>query len=176
MAPKQSTKFEEEVPYGTLDERGWEIPDPRPVEIPAGFERPESLEEMIQRMVRTNASEIAEREGYETFDEADDFDMPDEDHGSDPMTPYEEEFDPVLGRGITAQEFLDRREYYDQKYKEAYQREAEERQMAIQEERLFEPASSHDGQKAAERPEAPQKGASPAKEEKPEVGTGAPDA
>lgn len=44
--------FEEEKPdrYGQLDERGWEIPDPNPVEIPAGFRRPESLEEMVQRM------------------------------------------------------------------------------------------------------------------------------
>ena len=77
--------FEEEVPeslYGTLNDRGWEIPDPRPVEVPIGFERPESLEEKIQRMVRTHVSDFAESQGYESFDDADDFDVDEEDYVS----------------------------------------------------------------------------------------------
>ena len=122
--------FEEETPmYGSLDERGWEIPDPTPVEIPAGFSRPESLEAMVQRMVRTRVSDIAAEEGFETFEEADDFEVDEEDYVNDPSTPYEEDFDPMLGRGITAQEFLERKEYYSQKYEEALQREAEARQV-----------------------------------------------
>ena len=122
--------FEEEVPmYGGLDDRGWEVPDPNPVEIPAGFRKPETLAEMVQRMVRGRVSEIAESEGYETFEEADDFEIADDEYMDDPSTPYEEEFDPMLGRGITAQEFLDRKEYYEAKYQEALQREAEERHV-----------------------------------------------
>lgn len=163
--------FEEEVPtrHGQLDERGWEIPDPNPVEMPIGFERPESVEEMIQRMVRGGVSALAREAGYETFEEADNFEIEDEDGFNDPATPYEEEFDPVLGRGITAQEFLDRREYYDMKYREAYQREAEERRKAVLEDSLFEGASAQLGSKQSAEP-------TPAKEEKPEPGVSAPDA
>lgn len=68
----------------TKDNR-MEIPDQTPVEMPLGYERPESIESMIARMVRS-VSEQAGREGAETFEEADDFDMDDD---SEIVSPYQ---------------------------------------------------------------------------------------
>lgn len=70
-----------------LNERGHEVPDPTPVEWPAGVRRPETLTEQIQRMVRVAVSQQAAAAGMETFEEADDFDIEDED--GDPTSPYE---------------------------------------------------------------------------------------
>lgn len=69
-----------------LDERGREVPDPTPVEWPAGMRRPESLTEQIQRLVRVAVSQQAAAAGFETFEEADDFDVDDEE---DPLSQYE---------------------------------------------------------------------------------------
>lgn len=55
----------------------YEVPDKTPVEMPLGYERPESLESMIARMVRVH-SQIAEKHGAESFEEADDFDTDDD--------------------------------------------------------------------------------------------------
>ncbi len=84
-----------------LDENGHEIPDPNPVAIPLNFKRPETLAEQIQRMVRTHVSDAAAQGGAETFEEADDFETGDDDD-DEPSTPYEMEFDPVLGREVSA--------------------------------------------------------------------------
>lgn len=67
------------------DEKGQEIPDPRPMAIPIGMKRPETLQEMIARMVHQH-SVVAQRHGHETFEEADDFDVEDEDV---PVSPYQ---------------------------------------------------------------------------------------
>lgn len=69
----------------TQDNR-MEIPDPRPVEMPIGYEHPEPLESMIARMVRLE-SERAGQQGLETFEEADDFDV-DDDEG-ELVSPYQ---------------------------------------------------------------------------------------
>lgn len=94
-------------------ERHYETPDPTPVAMPAGFKRPETLEERIRRLVRSErfAAEM-EAAGFETFDEADDFDV--EDDRPDPATPYELHFDPFLGREITAADVMDekKRQHY----------------------------------------------------------------
>lgn len=84
-----------------LDKNGHEIPDPTPRAIPSGFRRPETLAEQIQRMVRTHVSVAAEQSGADNFEDADDFDTGDEED-DEPSTPYEMEFDPVLGREISA--------------------------------------------------------------------------
>lgn len=81
-----------------LNERGHELLDPTPLELPVGFKRPESLEEQIRRLVRVNISRQAEQEGYETFEDADDFDVGEDE---DPRTPFEMDFDPILGREIS---------------------------------------------------------------------------
>lgn len=56
---------------------GREINDGIPVEWPVGVTVPESLEQKIARMVRVGVSQFAQDHGAETFDEADDFDVPD---------------------------------------------------------------------------------------------------
>lgn len=68
------------------DEYGREIPDPTPLEMPAGVGRPESLAETIRRMVR-NEQFVAALGGAESFEEANDFDIPGED---DFKSPHEE--------------------------------------------------------------------------------------
>lgn len=69
----------------TSDNR-FEIPDPVPVAKPVGWQAPPSLQEQIRRLIRTEMSMRAAAEGRETFEEADDFDVPDED--PDPVSPY----------------------------------------------------------------------------------------
>lgn len=69
------------------DERGREIPDPTPLEMPLGMRKPESMEDMIRRFVRQEASRVAQAEGMESFEEADDFEVEDDDL-SDAPTQY----------------------------------------------------------------------------------------
>lgn len=124
------------TPDGVIrqDENGREVPDPRPVEMPLGMKRPETLAEQVQRLVRRQVSEYAAMHGHETFEEADDLEI---DEDFDPSTPYELEFDPVLGREITAADFQDaqRREYLREQYLAAERNaiRAETRQEAIDE-------------------------------------------
>lgn len=66
---------------------GVELHNPTPVAIPAGHQAPESLEQRIQRVLRTELSRQAGDQGHETFDEANDFDVPEED--TDPISQYE---------------------------------------------------------------------------------------
>lgn len=96
-------KFEEQwtVPRVALDQAGHEIPDSRPLQLPAGFKRPETLAEQVARLVRSESLRRSAGEEYETFDEADDFDVDDD---FDPSTPWEAFFDPNLGRDVTPSE------------------------------------------------------------------------
>lgn len=111
-----------------LDGHGWEVPDPRPLELPAGFRKPETLAETVRRLTRGHLSQLADTNEMDTFEEAEDFDLPDD--PDDPSTPYEEFFDPVLGRGITAQEFKDNYEVYKQRYLDAEERAYREMQIS----------------------------------------------
>lgn len=115
-----------------LDKEGREVPDPNPMEIPAGMKRPETLAEQVQRLVRHSISAHAELHGMETFEEADDFDI---DEDFDPSTPYEVDFDPVIGREITPADFMnpEKRAFLREEYLKAERNaiRAEERQEAI---------------------------------------------
>lgn len=115
-----------------LDEEGREIPDPTPIELPLGMKRPETLAEQVQRLVRNQVSQYAAIHGHETFEEAEDFDIEDD---LDPSTPYELEFDPVLGKELTPADFKDpeKREYLREQYLLAERNaiRAEARQEAI---------------------------------------------
>lgn len=73
----------------SFDARGREIPDPRPMEITPGLAAPESLESMMRRLIRNHVSQLAVDQGEESFEEANDFDIEDEDF-DDPLTKYEE--------------------------------------------------------------------------------------
>lgn len=109
-----------------LDKMGREIVDPRPLEIPAGMKEPESLEAMVRRLVRDGVAvaAIAGSGEVETFEEAEDFDI--NDGTFDPSSPYEEVFDPVLGRGITHQEWVANEAVYRQRYETAYAKAVDE--------------------------------------------------
>lgn len=100
-----------------LDKNGHEVPDPKPLSIPMGYKRPETLQEQVQRLIRSSMSEYAALQDAETFEEADDFDI--EDDELDPSTPYEMEFDPVLGREVSPAEFAANLEYYRGLYEKA---------------------------------------------------------
>lgn len=78
------------------DERGRELPDPTPIAIPVGFNRPETLQEQIRRLVRNEFSQVAAATGFETFDEANDFDVPDADAE---LHATEYEMDPEVPNG-----------------------------------------------------------------------------
>lgn len=69
-----------------FDDRGRELPDDTPVEVPLNWKRPPSLREMIQQHIRTEMSLTAQGEGMETFEEADDFEV---DEDPDPLSQYE---------------------------------------------------------------------------------------
>lgn len=63
--------------------------DYTPVSIPLRFTRKSSLSEVVRHMVRSEQlAKAAEEMGYETFEEADDFDVGDD---YDPHSPYEME-------------------------------------------------------------------------------------
>lgn len=53
-------------------------PDQTPVEMPLGYEEPESLQEMVARMVRSLHDEKGEQE-FDTIDDCEDFDVMDDD-------------------------------------------------------------------------------------------------
>lgn len=69
-----------------LNERGHEVPDPEPVAVPVRFQAPESLEDRIKRIIRADLSARAQAQGFETFEEADDFEVGDD---YDPRSPHE---------------------------------------------------------------------------------------
>lgn len=91
-----------EFPEGRalLNSDGSEVLDSRPLALPIGFERPESIQETIRRLVtdRSIQADLA-ASGAESFEEADDFEV-DDDLPID--SPYEENFDP--GHVITREQ------------------------------------------------------------------------
>lgn len=69
--------------------KGRLVPDPKPIEIPAGMKRPESLQDMVRRMVQVQVSEAAAVRGFETVDEANDFEV-DSDELEDRVSGYQQ--------------------------------------------------------------------------------------
>lgn len=84
------------------NERGEEILDDTPVALPVGFKRPQSLQERMRYLLRAEfLKRDLEAHGVETFEEADDFSVDEQ----DPLegTPYEDQFEPDIP-GIAARE------------------------------------------------------------------------
>lgn len=71
-----------------FNDRGEEIPDPTPVEVPLKFRNNVSEHERIMNIVRGELSRAAEAAGSESFEEADDFDC-EEDDADLPYSPHE---------------------------------------------------------------------------------------
>lgn len=76
-----------------LTEGGLERPNPRPIAPPPGYKKAPSLSEQMRNMIRNEQSLRAQEMGFETWEEADDFDMADD--PLDPRSPYEVDFDPL---------------------------------------------------------------------------------
>lgn len=76
------------------NERGEEMPDPTPVEVPLGFRKPPTLHEQIKMFIRTEEfRRAAAREGVENFEEANDFELGDEEFDEVPTVhEMQEEF------------------------------------------------------------------------------------
>lgn len=94
-------QFEQSVQSLYLDEYGREKPNPYPLEPPIGYKKQPTIAELMRQAIR-QASEEARSAGYETEEEANDFDIDDE---FDPSTPYEHDFepDPLMERMIALQ-------------------------------------------------------------------------
>lgn len=73
---------------------GKEYPDPIPTAPPIGYENPPDLMTMIRTMIQSEqVRQKLAQEDWETFEEADDFEI--EDDPIDPLTPYEKVFEPA---------------------------------------------------------------------------------
>lgn len=74
-----------------LDNYNREIPDPVPMEPPIGYVPTPPLVDMIRSMIQSEKLKAeALAAGYESFDEADDFDVDDD----EPSSPYEDQGNP----------------------------------------------------------------------------------
>lgn len=62
-----------------FDDEWHQIPDDRPVEVALRLNRPLTLQERIKRFVREELSQEADANGFDSFDEANDFDIPGDD-------------------------------------------------------------------------------------------------
>lgn len=62
-----------------FDAQGRELPDPSPVALPLNVKRPESLVDMMRRLIRNDVSKFADNHGAESFEEANDFEIVEED-------------------------------------------------------------------------------------------------
>lgn len=71
-----------------LDDDGKEILNPMPLEVKEDLGRPPTLKEQICRILKGERMKaLLEQQGYESFEEADDFDVPDE--PEEPISGYE---------------------------------------------------------------------------------------
>lgn len=125
MLRKLKDKF-----LGRQNEKGQEIPDPTPIAIPAGITRPPTLQETIQRFIRNDAiRRHLETQGIETFEEADDFDVPD---NLDPSSPYELVYDQDLGKEVYPHEknMIDRERQIFDKFSQEKLKEAKKKKAA----------------------------------------------
>lgn len=75
-----------------LDDLGREIPDPRPMDPPIGYKKQQSMFEIIREATAREIALYAANREPESFEESDDFDIPDD--PLDPHSQWENEFDP----------------------------------------------------------------------------------
>lgn len=69
-----------------FDDYGRELPDDTPIEIPLRFKRVANLTDRIRETIREELSRAAQSQGFETFEEQDDFEIGDD---YDPRSRYE---------------------------------------------------------------------------------------
>lgn len=76
-----------------IDDLGREIPDPRPMAPPIGYQKPLSMVDLVRQQIQREMALYASHREAETFEDADDFDVGDADD-MDPHSQWENEFDP----------------------------------------------------------------------------------
>lgn len=105
--------------YAPYNEKGEQMVDPTPVRLPVGFKNVDSFANRVREIVRGERLRAeAEAMGAETFEEADDFDVPDD--PLDPSTPYEADFDvPTPGEIRRQEKERAAREDMEDRYKAA---------------------------------------------------------
>lgn len=91
--------------FAHLNAKGQEVLDPTPMAPPVGYEKPVSMVELLRDRVRNEMSRIAEEQGLDSFEDADDFDVGDD---FDPRSPHEMDFEP--GRKSTRDMLAELRE------------------------------------------------------------------
>lgn len=74
--------------HAELDSNGRELLNPVPVNTNIDLEKPLSMQEQIERLMRGHLSMQAQAQGHETFEEANDFDIDDE-FMNEPLSGYE---------------------------------------------------------------------------------------
>lgn len=107
--------------------KGREYCDPDPVEWPLGVQVPESLEQKIARMVRMGVSDHASSQGFESFDESNDFDV--DDPELLPESVHELDDDQAA---IAADEAAVRR--IPVQFREAFERDIQRKRLAAEQE------------------------------------------
>lgn len=83
----QIVAVEEKMSRLYLDQYGREVPDPTPVAPPIGYKKQPSMVDHVRALVAHGLRERAEQMGFETWEEANDFDVGDD---VEPETPYEQ--------------------------------------------------------------------------------------
>lgn len=88
------------IPVYRKPDRRYENIDPRPLSLPIGMEKPESLQDKLARLVKDEVfNQTLQSNGIETIEDANDFDIPDE--PEIPGTPHEDDF---VSPGMKARE------------------------------------------------------------------------
>ena len=94
IIPPMGTPDQDGVVTHTLNSNGHELVDDTPMSPPIGYRPTPSMIDHIRNMVRSELlRREAEEAGFETFEEADDFEVGDD---YDPTSPYEETFEPPI--------------------------------------------------------------------------------
>ncbi|AZL82730.1 hypothetical protein [Apis mellifera associated microvirus 44] len=81
--------------FQNLNTLGYSIADPTPVAPPIGYQKPISMVDQMRNLIRSEMlARAVAAQGMETFEESEDFDVPDDDGVLDPHSPWENDFDP----------------------------------------------------------------------------------
>lgn len=130
----------------THDSEGRELPDPVPVAPPIGWHAQPSMFEVMRDMIRSaHLKELADAQGDESFEEAQDFDVEDDDF---PQSPYEGDFDALEDLQLRRQNNF-RRRFIEEEENASY---VEWRDKVIKEQQ--ETGGSALSRKSASAPEA----------------------